>query len=255
MTDGNGNGTFSANFPLSDSNVVFNATATDSIGDTSEFFRNPAYLRNLAARAAVGTGDNALIGGLMMADGSVYLRGIGPSLRALGVTNALADPTLEFHDQPGVQLFNDNWKDNPQASQIQSIGLAPTSDLESVIVPFGGSSPIRPGPGFAPYTAVLRGKGNTTGIGVVEAYAFFPILANISARGLVGTGDDVIIGGFILGSGNENPRIVVRAIGPSLKAFGIANPLPDPLLELHDGNGLIITSNDNWTDAQKDDLQ
>ena len=255
MTDGNGNGTFSANFPLSDSNVVFNATATDSIGDTSEFFRNPAYLRNLAARAAVGTGDNALIGGLMMADGSVYLRGIGPSLRPLGVTNALADPTLEFHDQAGVQLFNDNWKDNPQASQIQSIGLAPTSDLESVIVPFGGSSPIRPGPGFAPYTAVLRGKGNTTGIGVVEAYAFFPILANISARGLVGTGDDVIIGGFILGSGNENPRIVVRAIGPSLKAFGIANPLPDPLLELHDGNGLIITSNDNWTDAQKDDLQ
>src|SRR5207237_5907782 len=82
-----------------------------------------------------------------------------------------------------------------------------------------------------------------------------PKLANISARGLVGTGDDVIIGGFILGSGNESPRIVVRAIGPSLKAFGIANPLPDPLLELHDGNGLIITSNDNWTEAQKDDLQ
>jgi hypothetical protein len=256
MTDGNGNGTFSANFPLSDSNVVFNATATDSIGDTSEFFRNPAYLQNLSARAAVGTGDDALIGGVMMADGFIVVRGIGPSLRPLGITNALADPTLEFHDQAGVQVFDDNWKDNPsQASQVQSSGLAPTSDAESAIVPFGGSSPFHPGPGFAGYTAVLRGKGNTTGIGVVEAYAFFPILANISARGLVGTGDDVIIGGFILRSGNESPRIVVRAIGPSLKAFGIANPLPDPMLELHDGNGLIITSNDNWADAQGDDLQ
>jgi hypothetical protein len=256
MTDGNGNGTFSANFPLSDSNVVFNATATDPIGDTSEFFRNPAYLQNLAARAAVGTGDNALIGGVMMADGFIVVRGIGPSLKPLGVTNALTDPTLEFHDQAGVQMFDDNWKDNSsQASQIQSSGLAPTSDAESAIAPFGGSSPFHPGPGFAPYTAVLRGKGNTTGIGVVEAYAFFPILANISARGLVGTGDDIIIGGFILRSGNESPRIVVRAIGPSLKAFGIANPLPDPILELHDGNGLIIASNDNWADAQKDDLQ
>jgi hypothetical protein len=256
MTDGNGNGTFSANFPLSDSNVVFNATATDSIGDTSEFFRNPAYLQNLAARAAVGTGDDALIGGVMMADGFIVVRGIGPSLRPFGVTNALADPTLEFHDQAGVQIFDDNWKDNPsQASQVQSSGLAPTFDAESAIVPFGGSSPFRPGPGFTGYTAVLRGKGNTTGIGVVEAYAFFPILANISARGLVGIGDDVLIGGFILRSGNESPRIVVRGIGPSLKASGVANPLPDPVLELRDGNAAAITSNDNWTDAQMDALQ
>ena len=256
MTDGNGNGTFSAHFPLSDSNVVSNATATDPIGDTSEFSRNPAYLQNLSARAAVGTGDNALIGGLMMADGLIVLRGIGPSLRPLGFANALADPTLEAHNQSGAQIFNDNWKDDPnQATLIQVSGLAPTSDAESAIVPFGGSSPFRPGAGFAPYTAILRGKGDTTGIGVVEAYGDFPILANISARGLVGTGDNVIIGGFILRSGNESPRIVVRAIGPSLKAFGIANPLPDPVLELHDGNGLIITSNDNWADVQKDDLQ
>jgi hypothetical protein len=256
MTDGSGNGTFSANFPLTDRNVVFNATATDSIGDTSEFFRNPAYLQNLAARAAVGTGENALIGGVTMADGFIVVRGIGPSLRPLDVTNALADPTLEFHDQAGAQMFNDNWKDNPsQASQIQSSGLAPTFDAESAIVPFGGSSPFRPGSGFAGYTAILRGKGDTTGIGVVETYAFFPVLANISARGLVGTGDDGIFGGFILGSGNESPRIVVRAIGPSLTASGIANPLPDPVLELHDGNGAIIKSNDNWADVQMKDLQ
>jgi hypothetical protein len=172
------------------------------------------------------------------------------------VTNALADPTLEFHDQTGAQIFNDNWKDNSsQASQVQSSGLAPTFDAESAIVPFGGSSPFRPGPGFAGYTAVLRGKGNTTGVGVVDAYGIFPVLSNISARGLVGAGDDGIIGGFILGTGNESPRIVVRAIGPSLNASGIANPLPDPVLELHDSNGTTIKSNDNWADAQMDDLQ
>jgi hypothetical protein len=264
MTDGSGNGSFSANFPLSDSNVVFNATTTDPSGNTSDFSRNPAYLQNLSARATVGIGDDVLIGGLIMQYGQIVLRGIGPSLRPLGLTNALADPTLEFHDGTGAQMFNDNWKDDQsQATQIQQSGLAPTADAESAIVPFGfAASPFRAVSGFAPFTAILRGKGDTTGIGVVEAYGFVssnygfsPKLANISARGLVGTGDNVIIGGFIIGGGSENPRIVVRAIGPSLKAAGIANPLPDPVLELHDGNGVAITSNDNWADAQKNDLQ
>ena len=126
MTDGNGNGTFSANFPLSDSNVVFNATATDSIGDTSEFFRNPAYLRNLAARAAVGTGDNALIGGLMMADGFMVLRGIGPSLNGVGVT--LSDPTLELHRGSTIVVTNDDWKTRPDGTSQQG-------DIEATGIP------------------------------------------------------------------------------------------------------------------------
>ncbi|PYI91210.1 MAG: hypothetical protein DME97_14785 [Verrucomicrobia bacterium] len=263
MTDGNGNAAFSASFSVSDAEAVFNATATDPNGNTSEFFRHPANLQNLSARAAVGTGENALIGGLLVKYGQIVVRGIGPSLTPLGVLNALADPTLEFHDQFGAKMFDDNWKDDQsQASAIQQSGLAPTNDLESAIVPFGfANTPFRSTAGFAPYTAVLRGKADTTGIGVVEVYGFtdpnhgvYPKLGNISARGFVGTGDNVIIGGFILGDGNENPRIVVRAIGPSLKAAGIANPLPDPVLELHDGNGLLIQSNDNWADAQNDDL-
>ena len=262
-TDGTGNATFSAAFVFDATSTVFNATATDPDGDTSEFFRHPANLQNLSARAAVGTGDNALIGGLQVIYGQVIVRGIGPSLTALGVPDALADPTLEFRDQSGTKMFNDNWRDDQsQASTIQQSGLAPTNDAESAISPFGGSSPFRPTTSFAPYTATLRGKADTTGIGVVEIYGFtgpnygtFPKLGNISARGFVGTGDNVMIGGFIIGDGNESPRIVVRAIGPSLKNSGVADPLLDPVLELHDGNGLLIASNDNWADVQEDDLE
>ena len=263
ITDGAGNAAFSATFAFSATSPIFNATATDSNGNTSEFFRHPANLQNLSARAAVGTGDNALIGGLQVGYGQVIVRGIGPSLTAFGVPGALADPTLEFRDQSGAKIFNDNWRDDQtQASTIQQSGLAPTNDAESAIAPFAGNSPFRPTFSFAPYTATLRGKADTTGIGVVEIYnvadpshGVFPKLGNISARGLVSTDDKVIIGGFILGDGNESPRIVVRAIGPSLQSAGVANPLPDPVLELHDGNGQLLRSNDNWSDAQEDDLQ
>jgi hypothetical protein len=259
-TDGSGNITFSATFAFSATSPVFNATATDSNGNTSEFFRRPAILQNLSARAAVGTGDNALIGGLQVRYGPVVVRGIGPSLTPLGVQDALADPTLDFRDQYGTNMFNDNWRDDPQASAIQQSGLAPTNDAESAIYPFGGSGPstFRFTTGFAPYTAVVRGKSDTTGTGVVEVYGLtgdVTKLGNISARGFVGTDDNVLIGGFIMGDGNESSRIVVRAIGPSLANSGVANPLPNPSLELHDGNGAIISSNDNWSDTQGEALQ
>ncbi|MDP9098765.1 MAG: hypothetical protein M3N48_07205 [Verrucomicrobiota bacterium] len=178
---------------------------------------------------------------------------------------ALADPTLEFRDQFGVKMFNDNWRDDSsQATTVQQSGLAPTNDAESAIYPFGGSGPstFRFTSVFAPYTAIVRGKVDTTGIGLVEAYGLtgsnygvFTKLGNISARGFVGTGDNVLIGGFIIGDGNESPRIVVRAMGPSLASSGVVNPLPDPFLELHDGNGAVINSNDDWADRQSDNLQ
>jgi hypothetical protein len=101
----------------------------------------------------------------------------------------------------------------------------------------------------------VRGKNETTGVGLVEAYGPGVPLLNLSSRGVVGTDGNVLIGGFILGDGNANPRIVVRAIGASLKSTGVANPLSDPVLELYNGDGLMIDSNDNWADAQKDDLQ
>ena len=248
-TDSNGDAAFGASFFVSDPNMLFNATATDPSGNTSQFSRNVAYLQNISTRAAVGTGDNALIAGFIANSGELVLRGIGPSLRSFGFDNVLADPVLELHDQTGTQIqFNDNWQDNQyQASEAQRLGLAPTQPAESCIV-FVPSS-------RASYTAVLRGKNDTGGVGVVEVYGPGVPLSNLSSRGLVGRDGNVLIGGFIVTDGNENPRIVVRAIGPSLKTSGVAGPLADPMLELHDGNGLLIVSNDDWQETQSDDLQ
>jgi hypothetical protein len=226
-------------YAVSDANPVFNVTATDPGGNTSEFSRNVAYLQNISTRAAVGTGDNALIGGFIAGSGEIVVRGLGPSLQPFGFDNVLADPVLELHDQTGAQIqFNDNWQDNGyQASEAQRLGLAPTQPAESaiVLVPFGRA-----------YTAVLRGKNDTSGVGVVEVYGPGVPLSNLSSRGLVGHDRDVLIGGFIVTDGNINPRIAIRAIGPSLKSSNVVNPLSDPVLELHNGDGVTINSNDDW---------
>lgn len=105
------------------------------------------------------------------------------------------------------------------------------------------------------YTAVVSGANNGTGVGLVEVYdldqAADSKLANISTRGLVQTGDDVMIGGFIV-LGTEPTNSIVRAIGPSLPLPGT---LSDPTLELHDGNGVLISSNDNWKDTQQAEIE
>ena len=119
-------------------------------------------------------------------------------------------------------------------------GIPPKDNLESAIL-----TSLAPGN----YTAVLAGKNNGTGNGVVEVYDLegtsSSTLANLSTRGYVGIGDNVLIGGLIIGAG-DSPIIVLRAIGPSLASSGITNPLLDPTLELHDGNGAVIASNDDW---------
>jgi hypothetical protein len=208
---------------------------------------------NISTRLRVLTNDNALIGGFIITGTDpkkVMIRGIGPSLTALGVPGALQNPILELHDNTGATIaVNDNWHDAPNASEIGTSGLAPSNNSESAILQtlVSGS-----------YTVVVRGVGNTVGIGLVEAYDLAQStptkLANISTRGFVDTGDNVMIGGFIVGAGLGNngsgsEKVVVRAIGPSLAAFGITNALQDPSLELHDGNGATIAVNDNWKDG------
>lgn len=175
----------------------------------------------------------------------VAARGIGPSLSAFGVPDPLADPTLELRDSSGSLIMqNDNWEDDPEsAAQLISLGLAPQNSLESGIV-----TTLAPN---AAYTAILAGKNGGTGVGLVEIYdansTVNSELANISTRGFVLTGTDVMIGGFILGNGNDT-GIIIRGIGPSLTQLGIPDALSDPTLELHDGNGALLVANDNWRD-------
>jgi CSLREA domain-containing protein len=211
-----------------------------------------SQLLNLSTRKQVGTGDNVLIGGFIVVgteDKKVLLRGLGPSLP---VSGALADPTLELHASDTTLLaFDDNWRDK-QADEINATGIPPSNDLESAIV--ATLSAKAGSEGGAGYTGVLAGQGGTQGIGLLEIYdlnaAANSKLANISTRGFVGTGDDLLIGGFIPGPSDRAPlKVLVRALGPSLAAQGVSAALQDPLLELHDGNGVIVVQNDNWRDA------
>ncbi|MEY2489063.1 MAG: hypothetical protein QOC70_1005 [Verrucomicrobiota bacterium] len=203
---------------------------------------------NLSTRMRVQTGENVGIGGFIItgtAPKHVLLRAIGPSLAQSGVPNVLADPVLELHG-PGtfVTITNDNWMDDPvQKAAILATGIAPTNNLESAI-----DATLNPGA----YTAIVRGKNNTSGVALVEAYdlsqAVLAKLANISTRAFVGTGDNIVIAGFTLGGHNGDDEIVVRGLGPSLAAFGVANVLADPTLELRDGNGALLMANNNWQD-------
>jgi hypothetical protein len=196
----------------------------------------------------VQTGDNVGIGGFIITGAApkhVLLRAIGPSLTQSGVPNALADPVLELHGPGGfTTIANDNWRDDPvQEAAILATGIPPTNNLESAI-----DTTLNPGA----YTAVVRGKNNTSGVALIEIYDLSPAvpakLANISTRALVGTGDNIVIAGFTLGGHNGEDRIVVRGLGPSLAAVGMSNALADPTLELRDGNGALLASNNNWQD-------
>ena len=250
-TDTEGIAEFSFTLDPSTARQFITVTATDPNGNTSEFSpaSNPVpapQFLNISTRLAVGTGDNVLIGGFILTGTEakpVMLRGIGPSLGAIGVPGFLADPTIELHKPDGTVVTNNNWRDT-QEQEIIDTGIPPTDDLEAAIV-----ATLDPGA----YTCVLRGTNAATGVGLVEAYELVDYtaseLANISTRGLVQTGDNVMIGGFIIGRIEENSSVILRAIGPSLTALGVAGALQDPVLELHDENGAIIKSNDNWMDS------
>jgi hypothetical protein len=155
-----------------------------------------------------------------------------------------------LHGSDGSLItMNANWKDTQQAA-IEATGLAPTDDSESAIL-------ITLSPDS--YTAIVKGEDDATGVGLVEAYDLTPTvdsqLANISTRGLVGSGDNVMIGGFILGNAGDTANVLVRALGPSLAPLGISGALDDPVLELHDENGALLMRNDNWKDTQEAEIE
>jgi glucose/arabinose dehydrogenase len=204
----------------------------------------PAQALNISGRARVETGQGVVISGFIVTGTTpkrVGVRALGPSLANFGVSGPLADPIIQLNRGDGsLVMVNDNWK-NTQQAEITGAGLAPSNDREAALIatlPAGN------------YTAIVSGKNGGTGVTLAEVYdldqAADSRLANISTRAPVGTGSNVLIGGFITGSKIGAARVAIRALGPSLQQFGIANPLPDPRLELHDANGALLASNDNW---------
>jgi predicted outer membrane repeat protein len=198
----------------------------------------PATLANISTRLRVESGDDVLIAGFIVTGAQskpLMVRGLGPSLPVAG---ALADPQLEIYSGNGnLVATNDNWQQAANKQAMIDTGIAPSSELEAAFL-----ASLIPGA----YTAVLSGVNNTAGIGLVEVYdldrTLGSKLANISTRGVVQTGDDVMIAGFIV-TGPDPQRVIIRAIGPSLS---IAGKLADPLLELYDSNGTLAGTNDNW---------
>ncbi|HZE56247.1 MAG TPA: hypothetical protein VE031_00185 [Chthoniobacterales bacterium] len=221
-------------------------------GQVPAFPSANSQLLNISTRLRVRPGDDAMIGGFIIAGTqpkTVLVRGIGPSLPLSG---ALADPIIEVHSSAGELLAtNDNWNDAATRQEIIDSGIAPANALESALWGI-----INPGA----YTVVVRGKNGSSGIGLFEVYDLNRTvdsqLANVSTRGFVETGDNVMIGGIIVGPvGAPESNVLIRAVGPSLIDFGIQNPVLDPVLELHDGNGALIGSNDNWKDAHPTEIQ
>jgi N-acetylneuraminic acid mutarotase len=232
----------------------------------------PAVLGNISTRSFVQTGQNVMIGGFIVqgtGTKSVIIRAIGPELTQYGITDALANPTLQLYNSTGTLLCsNDNWQTtiiggiitSSQVSEIQNSGHVPTNASESAMI-----ANLAPGN----YTAIVSGVDHTTGVALAEAYDLNPdttsVLGNISTRSFVETGEHVMIGGFIV-QGSGTKRVIIRAIGPELGAppYNLPDTLANPTLQLHNAAGALIGSNDNWqttiiggiiTSSQVSDIQ
>jgi len=234
------------NAPAQDQRGYYRADSSD-IGAFEFGATVPVSLANISTRLRVETGNNVLIGGFIITGAQpkkVIVRAIGPSLPLAGV---LTDPLLELRNSSGALIaVNDNWRSDQEA-EIIATTIPPGNDLESAIVttlPANNSA----------YTAIVRGVNNGIGVGLVEAYDLNRTvdskLGNISTRGLVQTGDDVLIAGTIV-VGQVSQKVLVRGIGPSLN---IAGKLDDPVLELRDTNGALLASNDNWRTDQEAEI-
>jgi hypothetical protein len=213
----------------------------------------PGSFGNVSTRLQVGTGNNVLFAGFTIqgsASKTVLVRSIGPSLTGFGVPGAMSNPKLELHDSNNLIATNDNWQTtqlggvitSDQVAAIQNSGFKPNDPAEPAIM-----ATLAAGS----YTAIVDGVGGAQGVATVELYDLSPnngaSLTNISTRGFIQKGDNVMIGGFVIGG--QSMKVIVIAVGPSLTQFGINNALTNPQLELHDANG-TLAGNDNWQTTQ-----
>jgi uncharacterized repeat protein (TIGR01451 family) len=208
----------------------------------------PASLSNISTRGVAGTGNDVLIGGFVIGGQgtkTVAVIAAGPSLRAAGIANSLANPTLTLVRASDGQTIatNDNWGDAANARQLQAAGFAPAHALEAAIM-------VTLPPGA--YTAIVNSADGTTGVGLVAVYEVdhpeVP-LVNLATRGKVMTGNDVMIGGLVI-QGDAPQTVVIAGTGPSLTQFGVADALANPVLTLvRMSDQSTVASNDNWVDA------
>ena len=222
---------------------------------TTQFPPEPRahWLANLSARVAVGENDDTVVAGFIARGGlekRMMIRALGPSLVASGVSDVLVDPVLELYDDSGLLLASNNdWRENPNQQEIIDTGAAPGVESEAAILLQLPTDEAGRG-----YTAVMRGSAATTGVGLIEVYdldaGFGSEVLNVSTRARVAPGDHVMIGGLIV-RGFAPQKLIVRALGPSLP---MAQRLNDPTLELHDENGAILRSNDNWRSDQEPEI-
>lgn len=245
--------------PTSSGTINITLSATNAVGTGNQLLAltvntgtPPAHFANISTRLTVGLGDNVLIGGFIIqgtGPKNVIVRAVGPSLAVNNVplNGRLSDPVLELFEGSTSLALNDDWRQD-QEQEIIASTIVPTNDHESAIV-----RSLNPGA----YTTVVRGKGTQTGVALVEVYelssSFTSKVVNISTRGFVAAGDQ-LIGGIII-QGAATQRILFRAIGPSLAQNQIAQPLPDPTIELFDSNGSSVGFNDNWKDTQAFDIE
>ncbi|MBK8535310.1 MAG: hypothetical protein IPL59_09350 [Candidatus Competibacteraceae bacterium] len=205
-------------------------------------------LTNISTRGWVGTGDSVMIGGFIISGSAakkVLITAKGPTLTQSGVPSVLNDPNITLHNASGQPILsNDNWGTAANAAEIQAHPARPRYAQEAAIL-----TTLNPGA----YTAIVRGAGSTTGNALVEVYDLeagntTSRLVNISTRGWVGTGDSVMIGGFII-SGNAAKKVLITAKGPALAQAGVPSVLNDPNITLHNASGQAILSNDDWGTA------
>lgn len=206
-------------------------------------------MTNLSTRGVVATGDNVLINGFIVRGTdpqTVVLRALGPSLSSFGIPNALSDPVLNVYNSSGTLIAtNDNWQTDPGSIFMEQNGFAPPSPLDAATL----QANLAPGA----YTMVVTGVGGAQGISLAEVYEVYgpglnTKLRNVSGRGFVTTGDNVLISGFVVGDVG-NGTVVVRALGPSLGSFGVSQPLGDTFLSIVDSKGSVIATNNDWQDG------
>lgn len=208
----------------------------------------PGRLLNISTRVNFAQGNEVLIGGFLINGTTpkrLVVRAMGPSLVNQGIPNALTDPKLELRDSSGTLLAsNDNWQDGPDHQFLSDFGLAPNENNEAALV-----TTVTASGAFSGYTAIVRSANGAPGVGLVEVYdldsAPGSTLLNLSTRGEVGTGSNVLIGGVIL-RGIDPRRLIFRALGPSLPNQGVSGVLADPTIELHNSQGTLIDSNNDW---------